>query len=224
MYRGIDVSQHNGIIDWKKVKNDKIDFAIIRAGYGQNNVDTMLYKNISGCKNNNIPFGLYWFSYALNENMAIKEANYIADIADKYYPDFPLVFDWEYASEEFANKKEIVFDNDGRKKIALAFLIRIEERGYTPMLYSNPDYLNKGFKELANKYDFWLALWAKNRPTIKHEIWQATATGKVAGIGTDVDINYSDIMYNRKEDINMSESEKNEFIRELLAVYKKYIH
>ena len=75
MLKGIDVSEHQGVIDWTMVKGN-VDFAMLRAGYGQNNIDKQFVRNIKECNRLNIPCGIYWFSYALNESMARQEAKY----------------------------------------------------------------------------------------------------------------------------------------------------
>ena len=70
---GVDVSTHNGVVNWELAKQN-IDFAIIRAGYGKNNIDKCAKQNVEGCEKNGIPFGLYWFSYAYTVDMARNEA------------------------------------------------------------------------------------------------------------------------------------------------------
>lgn len=189
-FNGIDVSTHNGTIDWKKVV-ESVDFAIIRAGYGKNNIDTMLSKNVKGCQDYSIDFGFYWFSYALSESDAKKEADYVCDLADKYKPNYPICYDWEYDSDEYAKKMGISMSNDKRKAFANSFLKRVEERGYYAMLYTNIDYLNKGFSDLTKTYDVWLAQWGVNSPSKSCGIWQKTSSGKVNGINGNVDLNIS---------------------------------
>lgn len=193
-YSGIDVSKHNGKIDWNKLRG-KIDFAIIRAGYGNNNIDTQLQNNIRGCEENGIAYGFYWFSYALSEQASIKEANFLCDIADKHNPTFPLCYDWEYDSDTYAKKKGVTMTNQSRLKFAKAFLKTIESRGYYAMIYSNADYLNKGFRELLNSYDLWFASWTAKKPEIKMGIWQNSDKGIIAGIQGKVDSNISYIDY-----------------------------
>lgn len=192
-FSGIDVSKHNGVINWKKVKTEgKIDFAMIRAGYGNNNIDPQLHNNVIGCKENGIDFGFYWFSYALTENAVINEANYLCNIADKYKPTYPLCFDWEYDSDNYAKKKGVAINNATRSKFAKAFLKTVEKRGYYAMIYSNADYLNKGFRELLNDYALWFASWTGKKPSIRLGIWQNSDKGVVPGISGKVD---SDISY-----------------------------
>lgn len=188
---GIDVSYHNGHIDWLKVKHT-VDFAIIRAGYGKNNIDKEAENNVWGCIENGIPFGLYWFSYALNTDMVKEEADYLCDFADRTKPTFPLCFDWEYDSDNFATKSGVVMTNDKREQFARIFLNRVEERGYYAMLYSNVDYINnKGFADLLSRYDLWLAHWGVSKPSVPCGIWQSTEKGKVNGIKGNVDVNHS---------------------------------
>ena len=188
---GIDVSYHNGLIDWRTVAKS-IDFAIIRAGFGKNNIDTYAVDNIHGCELNNIPFGLYWFSYALNEDMVKKEADYLCDMADKYHPTYPLCFDWEYDSDNYAAKSGVAMTKAKREKFARVFLDRVEERGYYAMLYSNVDYLNNmGFGTLPSRYDLWLAHWGVSKPSVPCGIWQSTEKGRVNGIKGNVDANHS---------------------------------
>jgi len=209
-FSGIDVSKHNGRIDWSKLKG-KIDFAIIRAGYGNNNIDAQLHNNVVGCKENGIAFGLYWFSYALSENASINEANYLCNIADKYNPTYPLCYDWEYDSDAYARKKGVTITNATREKFARAFLKTLEKRGYYAMIYSNADYLNKGFKPLLSDYALWYASWTGKKPSINCGIWQNSDKGVVPGISGKVD---SDISYVDYPSIIMSwEHNKNKFTK-----------
>lgn len=188
---GIDISNHNGDIDWKKLSKE-ISFVIIRAGYGQNNIDLRAIKNIDGATKYGVPFGLYWFSYALNTPMAIKEADFLCDLADNYKPTFPLCFDWEYDSDDYAKRNNVDTSKAAMIAKAKAFLNRVKERGYYPMLYTNLDYLNRGFGELTNEYDIWLAQWGVNLPSVSCEIWQTTSNGVISGINGNVD---KDICY-----------------------------
>ena len=189
--KGMDISVFQGDISWGKVTG--IDFALIRAGYGSNNIDSKALRNIQGCKDRKIPFGLYWFSYALSVSDATKEADYVCNIADKYKLTFPVIgYDWEYDSDNYAAKRGVSMSNDKRYQFALAFLKRVKQRGYIPVVYTNYDYLNKGFKALASAYDVWFAYPSgSSKPSITNlTIWQYSWKGKVTGINADVDMNY----------------------------------
>ena len=188
--RGIDVSEHQGLIHWEQVKPN-IDFAILRAGYGQNNPDKYFVHNATECSNLGIPFGVYWFSYALNPDMAALEAEYCCDAISKYKIDYPVCFDYEYASYNYASKKGLAPSKNTLVNIAKSFLNRVEERGYYAMIYTNVDYLNKGFSELKNRFDIWLADWGLDKPSTKCGMWQQTSKGGVPGISSYVDIDYA---------------------------------
>lgn len=188
--KGIDVSHHNGTIDWKKVKK-RVDFAIIRAGYGKGNVDKRFYENSIGCESNNIPYGYYWFSYAYTPEMAKKEADYCCDLIKVFSPTYPICFDFEYGSLKYAEKHGYKLSSTDIIAICKAFLDRVEERGYFAMFYSNPDFLeNYELKTLIKRYALWVAKWGNNPPPYNYGIWQ-TGTGTVEGINGEVDINYS---------------------------------
>ena len=188
--KGMDISVFQGDISWSKVTG--IEFAIIRAGYGSNNIDSKAIQNIKGCQDRKIPFGLYWFSYALSVNDAVKEADYVCNIADKYKLTFPVIgYDWEYDSDNYAASKSVSMTNDKRYQFAVAFLKRVKERGYTPVIYTNYDYLNKGFKSLLSSYDVWFSYPSgSTKPDVTGlTIWQYSWKGSVSGISADVDMN-----------------------------------
>lgn len=206
MFTGIDVSEHNGIINWSEAKDD-IDFAIIRVGYGKNNIDKKAIYNIEQCIYNNIPYGMYWFSYALSADMAAKEAEYICNIADKYKPLLPVCYDWEYDSEKYASKNGVTVDPDSRVAYAKAFLDTVQKRGFIPTLYSNLDFLNKGLKPIASIYGLWLAQWNAEKPSVHCNIWQKTNRGNIKGIKGNVDVNlyldeYGKTVINVKKESN----------------------
>ena len=191
MIKGIDVSKHNGKIDWSQVKG-QIEFAMIRAGYGKNNIDEKLDYNVKGCKENGIHFGFYWFSYALSLDDVSKEAKYVCDLADKYEPDYPIAFDWEYDSDTYSQKKGLKISNATRALYAERFLSEVEKRGYYAMNYTNIDYLSKGFDSIMTRFDTWLAQWTTaEKPGRPCGIWQYSSKGKIKGIPGYVDLNYA---------------------------------
>ena len=189
--QGIDVSTYQGNIVWGEVK-DKIDFAIIRAGYGKNNIDDMAKQNVQGCEVNGIPFGLYWFSYAYTEEMARKEAQYLIDFVKGHTPLLPLYFDFEYDSETYAKKNGVTITKKLLCDMATAFCDELEKAGYYAGIYANNDYIkNKYGEEIFKKYDLWFAQWGVEKPHRNTHLWQYTDHGKVAGIVGYVDKNYA---------------------------------
>lgn len=192
---GIDVSYANGVIEWNKVK-PHINFAMIRAGYGSKTVDTKFKENAGACSALNIPFGVYWFSYALNETMAKQEAKKCLSVIKPYKLSCPVAFDFEYDSMLYAKKKGVAISPSKMCSIASAFLDEIISNGYNVMLYTNADYwFNMGFKNLKNKYPIWCASWGKDKPAIYCQMWQDSSTGKIEGISGNVDTNVSYIQY-----------------------------
>lgn len=185
--KGIDVSSWQGRIDWSKAKST-VDFAIIRGGYGRNNYDDQALNNIKGCTAQKIPFGLYWFSYALSVSDCVKEADYACDMADKYKITLPVIaFDWEEDSEEYAEKNGVKMTDSLRLQFAKAFCDRIKARGYIPLLYINwSDYEDVGFDKLAESYYVWFSCPGGSKPNVKNlAFWQYSWTGKVTGIAYD---------------------------------------
>lgn len=191
MRKGIDVSKWQGKIDWEKVKKAGIEFVIIRAGYGQNNIDEYFERNIKECNRLGIPCGVYWFSYALNADMARQEARYCLAAIKPYKVEYPVCFDFEYDSVEYAKKKGITITKSLATAIADAFLNEIEKAGYYAMNYTNKDFSNKYFDMTKlDRYDLWYAWWSvANQPDMKCGIWQYTSDGKVDGIQGRVDMN-----------------------------------
>lgn len=104
MFKGIDVSAYQSDIDYDKLK---VDFVIIRAGYGQKTIDKKFKRNIEECNKRGIPCGVYWFSYALNANMARNEAKACLAAIAPYKIEYPVCFDFEYDSVTYAAKKGV---------------------------------------------------------------------------------------------------------------------
>lgn len=188
--KGIDVSVWQGNIDWKKVKNSGVEFAIIRTGYGRNDpnqVDKKFKQNISGAKAAGIKLGAYHYSYAESTEDAANEAEFCLSILDGEKLDLPIYFDIEDSS--IANKH----DKNVRTQMCIAFCSEIEKAGYWAGVYANlnwfNNYLNKD--ELAKKYTLWLAQYYDTND-MPCDIWQYTSSGKVDGISGNVDMN---IMY-----------------------------
>lgn len=194
---GVDVSKWQGEIDWEKAKADGVEFAMLRAGYGQGNIDDRFKRNADECTRLGIPFGVYWFSYAYTEDMARKEAQYCLNAVAPYKLSYPIAFDFEYDSVDHAQGKGVIVTKTLASAIARAFLTEIENAGYYATLYANPNYLATYFDDnIPTRYDIWLAQWPRNpQPEPKPEqcggMWQYTSSGTVDGIEGRVDMNYA---------------------------------
>lgn len=217
---GIDVSEHNGTINWKKVKSH-ISFAMIRAGYGSNTVDSKFKENANACTNLKIPFGVYWFSYALDENMARKEAKKCLSVVKPYKLSCPIAFDFEYDSLRYAEKQNKRITPSKMCSIACAFLDHILANGYQVLLYTNYDFWhNYGFKNLGNRYPIWCASWGTEKPSIYCSMWQDSAAGTIDGIDTKVDTDVSYVRYYLPKDLDKQEEEIAAIVNEYGEIYK----
>ena len=198
--KGIDVSEHQGAINWSQIKAFGVQFAMIRGGYGRNNVDKYFHANAKGATAAGIPIGMYWFSYALNVDMARNEAKYAVALAKQYKITWPIAFDLEYDTVSYAAKNGVTITKDMATQMAKAFCEEIEASGYIPMNYTNPDYLNRYFDRSQLPYDTWLAQYSSQASISDMTIWQYSSSGSVPGVSGRCDMNYGYKDYSQKED------------------------
>ena len=185
----IDVSEAQAKIDWKKVKADGIEYAIIRAGYGWTHVDKWFEKNIKGAHEAGLKIGIYWFGYAYKKEHAIKEAEGCLKTIKPYkkWIDLPVFYDWEYDSMKYARKHGV----NPKKSLITAFnklfCDKIKAAGYKTGFYYNLDYKKNylNLKTLKSYYK-WLAYYTKTKQK-NIAIQQYTNKGKVDGISGKVD-------------------------------------
>lgn len=192
--KGIDVSVWQGDIDWIKVKNSGIDFAIIRAGFGNlaSQKDKKFIANINGALNAGVDVGAYWFSYAYTVEMAKQEARAFLEVMKPYWGQvtYPLYFDWEGDSWRYATQNGVTPTKALISDMALAFMNEIEKGGYWAGNYTNQDYYKNYFDypNLACK-TVWLADYY-GEASYPCDIQQYSSTGSVDGIKGNVDCNY----------------------------------
>lgn len=196
MFKGIDVSVHNGTINWKKVKEAGIQFAIIRAGYGKTKIDKQFKKNITEALKAGIKVGVYWFSYAYTEEMAKQEAKSCLAAIESYKIEYPVAFDFEYDSVRYAKTKGVTITKELASKLVDAFCSEVQKAGYYAMNYANKQYIRNMFTdEITKKYDLWYARPEVSKPDFAVNLWQNSFVGKVPGIPTDVDLNIAYVDY-----------------------------
>lgn len=193
MKKGIDISYHQGTIDWKKVKESGVEFVIIRAGYGKNTMDKKFIKNIVGANTAGLKIGVYWFIYALNEQDAIENAKMCIDTIALYKDIIELKVwcDYEYDSDNYSIKNDVEQSKESRTRIVKTFLHTLEQYGYDVGVYANPDYLNNKFLDLS-EYPLWLAYYTDEESKAKKYnpiMWQYSSKGSVPGINGNVDMN-----------------------------------
>lgn len=185
---GIDVSYHQGTINWSKVKADGIDYAILRCGFGQdlvNQDDLMWEENADACTKLGIPFGVYLYSYATTEEKAIGEAKHVLRLIEDYDLQYPVYYDIEDSSQKSLTKAKL-------GKIAQAFADVIEEAGYEVGIYSSYSMFNDYLTDAVfDNYPRWVARYNTYCGYSKsYHMWQYSSKGSVNGISGNVDMDY----------------------------------
>ena len=199
---GIDISEHQGEIDWGQVKGAGIDFAIIRAGYrtygGVVTMDESFTDNLKKAHAAGIETGVYFFSQATTTDEAIEEADAVLDAISGYDITYPVVYDWELIFDDHARTDGVSVE--ALADCCVAFCERVKSAGYTPMIYQNKSTaMHKLDLPRLKDYGFWLAEYG-DKPTYyyKYDIWQYSSDGTVPGINGRVDLNICFRDYSQK--------------------------
>ena len=188
----MDVSKHNGNIDWGAVKANGIDFAIIRCGYrgsssGALVVDPLYYQNMIAAQGAGLSVGVYFFSQAVNVVEAVEEASMVLELLKGYTLQMPV-----YIDVEKSNGRGDAISVEERNAVINAFLVTIKNAGYTAGIYSNKLWFeNRISTSLFLDYKIWLAQYV-DIPTYyasRYDMWQYTSKGSVPGIAGNVDMN-----------------------------------
>ena len=192
---GVDVSQHQGAIDWTAVRRSGIEFAMIRLGYrgygsGKLVEDEYAKQNLQKAKEAGLKIGAYFFSQALDIKETDEEIQFLLNILAEagVELDMPIILDWEIPASDARTKN---MDARTLTDIQLHFCGQMKKMGFTPMIYFNwHQSENLYYLSELEDYPFWLALY-QDRMTYpwKVEMWQWTESGKVPGIEGNVDIN-----------------------------------
>ncbi len=190
---GVDVSSHQQDVDWEQVAEAGVEFAMVRIGYrgttsGGTYYDEYADANLRGASAAGLKVGAYFFSQAVSPQEAQEEAETCISFLKDYDLDMPVVFDWEYVSEDARTAN---VDTVTLIASAKAFCQTMEEAGYEPMIYFNPDLASTrlDLRQLTD-YPFWLAMYT-DQMNYPHQVdmWQYTANGNVPGIAGDADLN-----------------------------------
>ncbi|MBQ6333620.1 MAG: glycoside hydrolase family 25 protein [Erysipelotrichaceae bacterium] len=204
---GIDVSEFQDEIDWRKVKEDKVEFVFIRIGRrgattGLLYDDEMFERNYKGAKDNGIKVGVYFFSQAKDEKEALEEAQWVLERLKDKQLDLPVVYDCEEVYLEDETPRLEGIDTTQLTDNALTFLKRIEKDGYEGMIYTYL-YWAENFYEMdrLTDYPFWFAQYDTDEPKLEYPvtIWQYSKNGTINGIKEATDLN---IMFIRKNDLS----------------------
>lgn len=182
MKKIIDISHHNNV--------DKIigvDGVMIRATFGKVGIDSCLEKHVRLAEESKIPYGFYFYSYALNVETALKEVTHFLSIIAKYKPTLPLAIDMEDADSYkkrngFPNNKTLV-------NICKISCEEIEKHGYYALIYASDSWFTTYLRDSElDRYGKWVARWGEKNPVTTYQMWQYTSTGSVNGINGNVDI------------------------------------
>ncbi len=180
--RGIDVSKHNGAVNWNQVASSGINFTFIKVGSAKSGVDPQFAANITGAQAAGLRTGVYLYSYATTPEQAMAEANMVLEWIEPYTVNYPIVFDIEDSCHKSLSNQELI-------DIINAFCITIDGAGYYPMVYS---YKNMFTGKLSNVgWDKWVAQY-DDACDYNNNVcfWQYSSHGSVNGVGTRVDVNY----------------------------------
>ena len=194
---GLDISKHNGNIDWNAVKNSGVQYVILSCGYrgsasGVLVEDQKFKRNIQGATAAGLKVGIYFFSQAVNEVEAVEEASMTLSLIKKYRITYPV-----YIDVESANGRADGISKAARTSVINAFCQTIRNSGYTPGLYANKNWLTEKINTGAlGGCKIWLAQYVA-APTYggRYEMWQYSSRGSIAGIKGNVDLNVSYMGY-----------------------------
>ena len=197
---GIDVSEFQGEIDWKAVKADGVDFAMIRLGFrgsetGALVLDSRFKENLKGAKKAGLDVGVYFFSQAITPEEAIEEARFVMKHIRGKGVHYPVAFDMEPID---GTERAAKLTKTQKTEVTDAFCQVIDRNGCTPMVYGNPQWLRKHVDlSYLTDYDTWLAHYAETTGyENRFSMWQYTDSGSVDGIWGQVDMNL--YFYERK--------------------------
>ena len=203
---GIDVSRWNEEINWNKVKDAGVKYAIIRAGYrgsvtGALVEDRYFKDNAEGATAAGIPIGLYFFTQATNEVEAVEEASMVLSMCKDYDITYPIFIDTEGAG---GDGRADELDPKTRTAVCQAFCETIRSGGYQAGIYASKNWLNKNIDTsvLTDDIYIWLAEYG-DAVTYdgKYHMWQYTSSGRVLGIEGRVDLNLSFLEPKEKEEL-----------------------
>lgn len=192
--KGIDVSKYQGKIDWAAVKDDGVDYAIIRLGVrgyseGKLKEDEFFRQNMEGAAANGIPVGVYFFTQAINAEEALEEANYVIELLKGYTLTYPVYLDVEDVKKE--NCRTNALTAAERTEIAKVFLEAVRAAGYEPGIYGNmKTFLLMLDLASLEQYDKWFA--GYTLPIYypyEYKMLQYSDKAKVAGVPGNVDVN-----------------------------------
>jgi GH25 family lysozyme M1 (1,4-beta-N-acetylmuramidase) len=199
---GIDVSEHNGDIDWDEVSKTQ-DFAFIRVGYrgygnGEIIEDKNAKENLKNAIKAGLPVGVYFYTQAVTEKEAEQEADFVYSIIKKFDIELPVIIDFEYPTDSDGNATGRLVDADNsandNAKIINSFTSKLANKGYITGVYASSSVLAHKIstKKLNSDTVVWVADYNDSVTfDVDYTIWQYTETGSCDGVSSKhVDQNY----------------------------------
>ena len=179
---GIDVSYHQGPINWGAVKASGVQFAFVRAGSFKSGTDAYYHQNMQGAIANGIPVGIYVYSYATTPEMAANEGLFAVSVAKDYPVSLPIAYDIEDAYHRGMSSAQL-------QQLVNSFCNTVQAAGYYPIVYSSKSWFTERIGAVS--WDVWVAQYntACSYPGA-YSFWQWTSSGSVPGINGRVDVNY----------------------------------
>ena len=187
---GIDVSKWNGDVNWKQVRDQGVQFAMIRCSSNQGNKDPKFEENYAGAKAQGFRVGVYHYSYATTVEEARKEAQFVIKTLNDRNLDLPVAFDIEDPGAHYPLTKSQA------TAVTKAFCEEIKKAGYVPMIYSMQSFFTThlDYSQLSS-YKMWVARWKADSPGVSFpvDMWQFSSQGNVPGANTSTgcDVNYA---------------------------------
>ena len=183
---GVDISYHQDNIDWEILKESNVEFVMLRCGYrgyseGGLVEDEKFREYATACNELGIPLGVYFFTQAINEAEARREADFVIDLIEDYDISYPIAFDTEMVDDPNARTNVAQIDEELRSNICIAFCEKIKEAGYYPMIYASENWIRRELNyEMLSDYDFWAPQYLdENDFLYDFTIWQYTDKGYV---------------------------------------------
>lgn len=220
--RGIDVSQYNGTIDWKKVATDDVDFAFIRATCGYQpkgvyklNTDREFLRNAGQAHANGIKVGAYHVGWFLSRDIMLNEAKTFIEMLKQVDITYPVILDLEYNPGRLSRNELSALSKE--------FCDIVAAEGYTVFIYSYTNFF-KDYLDLSQlgDYKLWVANYGETPKNIPHSIWQHTSMGSVKGIIGNVDVNiaYPDFEERKYDRVSVSRKVSDAIKERLREKYK----
>lgn len=201
---GIDISAHNGDIDLAALKRNGVQFAIIRVGYGtKGTLDSKFRRNADLCKSIGLPFGFYWYSYALDVNGAAEEARHFLNAVAPYKDSYSMGCWFDMEDADGYKRKNGMPSNSTLRAMCAKFCEIVENAGYYAGIYASQSWFNNQLNGgEINRYDKWIAQWPTNGSIQKGlatpasaksgvNLWQFTSVGRISGYNGNLDCNYA---------------------------------